>query len=90
MNDRIQMITTRNSDGSLTTSILNTRGIEIAKWENHHFAGEPLITLARQLRDEHPELFDETAILVDTAEESQKKNPKQYDGDGKLIAVPKV
>jgi hypothetical protein len=87
MNDRIQMITTRNSDGSLTTSILNMRGTEVAKWERHNYPGEPLITMARQLRDEHPELFDETAILVDTAEESQKKNPQQYSGDG-LIAIP--
>lgn len=84
----MNMITTRNSDNSLTTSILNNRNIEVAKWENHNFPGEPLLTMARQFEDEHPELFGDD-ILVDSAAESERKNPKQY-GDGNLIPIPEA
>jgi hypothetical protein len=83
----IRIITTRNTNGSLTTSIMNGRNIEVARWENHNFPGEELETIARQFEADNPELFDDATILVDSAAESQKKNPNQY-GAGNLTPIP--
>jgi hypothetical protein len=87
--DRMRIVTTRNSDGTLTTSILNSRSETVGTWENHNFPGEALETLARRFRADHPELFSDL-ILVDTATQSERKNPKQYTGDGKLTTIPEA
>lgn len=84
----MKIITTRQPNGKLTTIIYNRQGIEISRIEDHLFPGEEVEIAARKLRDEHPELFGDE-ILIDTAAESEKKNPDQF-GDGKLTAVPEA
>lgn len=84
MNHRVE--TTRQRNGRLTTIVYNARGVKVADIQDHNFSLEDILIAVRQFRAEHPELFGD-ALLVDTADESQRKNPDEY-GDGKLETIP--
>ena len=73
-------------DGKMTAVMYNSRGVAVAQLVEPVNSVEEAGPAARQFEEDHPDLFDDHA-LVDVSEETQKKNPDLF-MDGGLTPVP--
>lgn len=73
--------TTLLPDGRMTAVLINQRSEVVAEMKEPLETAEEILIAARAFEEEHPELF-QGLNLLDTAEESMKKNPDLFDENG--------
>jgi hypothetical protein len=81
-----RLVTSLTTDGKLTAILFNNRGIAVADLQEPVSSAEEALVAARSFFEDHPDLFDDHA-LVDVSAETQRMHPELFE-DGGLIPVP--
>jgi len=78
--------TSLTPDGKVLAIIMNKKGEQVAELNQPVDTVEDALILARAFANENPEFFEDN-ILVDTADETQRKSPGLFT-DGGLTSIP--